>query len=107
MYRAGELDQRVTLRRQVRTPDEMGGDTVAWTDIDEVWAKVRPMTGNERQHSDRVNLQANYVIVIRHRDDVTERDIVVWKGTEFNIRFAKEQPRSRFLALEAEKGVAV
>jgi SPP1 family predicted phage head-tail adaptor len=72
-----------------------------------VWAKVRPMSGTEREHSDRLNAQANYLIVIRYRSDITEQDVAEWKGVRFNIRFSKDEPRSTFLALEAERGVAL
>lgn len=106
-FAAGELDQRVTLRRETRTSDGMGGDTATWTDIATVWAKVRPMTGNEREHSDRLNATANYLIVIRAREDIDERCIAVHSGTKYNIRFVKREPRSRFLALECERGVAL
>ncbi|MGE4340357.1 MAG: phage head closure protein [Pigmentiphaga sp.] len=106
-YSAGELNQRVTLRKEVKSDDGMGGNTSSWQDIATVWAKVRPMTGNEREHSDRLNAAANYLILIRDRSDVDENCVVTWKGTTFNIRFAKVDPRSRFLALECEKGVAV
>lgn len=107
VYNARELDQRVTFRKEVQTDDGMGGHSTTWEDVAEVWAKVRPMSGNEREHSDRQNAQANYLIVIRSRDDIDESCIAVWKGTQFNIRFAKLQPRSRFLALECERGVAL
>lgn len=106
-YRAGELDQRVTFRRQVSAPDGMGGSTLSWTDIATVWAHVRPMSGREREHSDRLNAQANYLMVIRNRTDIDETSIAVWKGQEFNVRFAKNRARSRFLELEAERGVTV
>jgi SPP1 family predicted phage head-tail adaptor len=107
MFRAGELDQRVTLRREVRTADGMGGSTLSWTNIATVWAKVRPMSGTEREHSDRLSAPANYIIVIRHRSDLTEADILVWRDVEFNIRFVKDTPRTRFLVLEASRGVPV
>lgn len=107
MFKAGELDQRVTFRRKVKTPDGMGGSSFSWQDIDTVWAKVRPMTGREREHSDRVNASSNYILVIRSRTDLTEKDTVVWSGTEFNMRFIKQEPRSRFMLIEAERGVPV
>jgi SPP1 family predicted phage head-tail adaptor len=106
-YKAGELDQRVAFLRESKTDDGMGGSIVSWTEIVEVWAKVRPMSGTEREHSDRLNAQANYLIVIRYRSDITESDVAEWKGQRFNIRFSKDEPRSTFLALEAELGVAV
>jgi SPP1 family predicted phage head-tail adaptor len=107
VFNARELDQRVTFRHEVQTDDGMGGHSTTWQDICEVWAKVRPMTGGEREHSDALNATSNYLIVIRARDDIDESCIAVWKGTQFNIRFAKTQPRSRFLAIECEKGVAL
>lgn len=105
-YKAGELDQRVSFLRETKVDDGMGGSTVTWPSIATVWAHVRPMSGAEREHSDRLNAQANYLIVIRYRDDITESDVAEWKGTRFNIRFAKDRARSTFLEIEAEKGVA-
>lgn len=105
-YKAGELDQRVTFVRETKVSDGMGGNTVTWPTIATVWAKVRPMSGAEREHSDRLNAQANYLIVIRYRDDITENDIAEWKGQRFNIRFSKDEARNTFLAIEAERGVA-
>lgn len=107
VYNARELDQRVTFRKEVQTDDGMGGKSHTWADVATVWAKVRPMSGNEREHSDRQNVEANYLIVIRPRSDIDESCIAVWKGTQFNIRFAKDRPRSRFLEIEAQKGVSV
>jgi len=106
-FTAGELDQQVQFLRESKTGDSMGGNISQFTPIATVWAKVRPMSGAEREHSDRENAQANYLIVIRHRDDIDESCVAAWKGTMFNIRFARDQPRSRFLALETEKGVAL
>lgn len=105
-FRAGELDQRVTLRREVNTPDGQGGNVHSWQDIATVWAKVRPMSGREREHADRLNAAANYVILIRTRTDVDETCIATWNGVDFNIRFVRHEPRARFMMLEVEKGVA-
>lgn len=106
-FSAGELDQRVTFRRESKTADGMGGSVTAWIDVATVWAKFRPMTGGEREHSDRLNATSNYLIVIRDRSDIDETCIVVHSGTTYNIRFVKREPRSRFLALECERGAAV
>lgn len=106
-FTSGELDQRVTFRRESKTADGMGGSVTTLADIATVWAKVRPMSGGEREHSDRLNATSNYVIVIRARTDIDETCVAVWNGTTFNVRFVKREPRSRFLALECEKGVAL
>lgn len=106
-YNRGELDQRVKFLREVKTPDGSGGSSSAQEEIAEVWAKVRPLSGAEREHGDRLSGAANYLIVIRARDDIDETTVAVWKGVQYNIRFPKDRPRSRFLELEAERGVTL
>ena len=104
---AGSLDQRVTFKREVRTPDGMGGATVEWQDIATLWAMVRPMTGRERERTNRVDAEMMYVIKIRNREDLTEKDIAEWRGRTLNLRAVKYAgPREMYLEIDAELGVA-
>lgn len=103
---AASLDQRITFLREVTTPDGMGGSESTWTTIATVWAEIRPMSGREREQAQRLNAQANYVITIRNRSDIDETDIAEYKGERYNIRFARTEARSRWLRIEAERGVA-
>lgn len=104
-YRPGDLNQWVTFRKKVATPDGMGGNTVTDQDVRRVRALVRPMTGTEREHAHRLNVQANYLFVIRPCSDIDETCYAVWNGATFNLRFIKLRPRSVYLEIEAEKGV--
>lgn len=107
-YQIGELDQLVIIRREVRTPDGMGGSRLEWQDVDEVWALVRPMSGRERLAAGRVEASANYLVVVYAGTTVLANDIIVWNGIELNVRFPKNRgSRSLFLEIEAEMGVAV
>ncbi len=107
-YQTGELTERVTFRREVRTDDGMGGSRSGWQDIATRWALVRPMTGRERLAADKVEASANYLIVVRAPCDVREKDIVVWGESALNVRFVKRRgTRALFLEIEAEMGVAV
>jgi SPP1 family predicted phage head-tail adaptor len=106
-YRAGELSERVTFRREATVDDGMGGTETSWQDIATVWALVRPMSGRERERADRVDAEANYLIVVRERADLTEKDVAVWRGRQLNLRFIKYRPRELYLEIEAEIGVAV
>lgn len=103
---ACSLDQRVKFLREVSTPDGMGGSTTSWLEICTVWAEVRPMSGREREQAQRLNAQANYVITIRNRPDINETHVAEWGSERFNIRFARTEARSRWLRIEAERGVA-
>lgn len=105
-YSASMLDQRVVFKRKTRTADGMGGYTTAFVTIATVWALVRPMSGREREQAQRLNAQSNYLIVIRDRSDIDETVVAEWEGANFNLRFAKNRARARFLELEAERGVA-
>ena len=101
----GELDQRVTLRRKTEVANDYG--TMVQTDSDyaTVWARVRPMSGGERDRGQQTEARANYVVIIRNRSDVQEQDYVVWRGNEMNIRFIKDYgTRPLYLEIECERG---
>lgn len=101
----GEMDQRITLRRYTETSNEYGTLVESVVDYATVWARVRPMSGNERDRGQQTEARANYVVIVRNRRDVLEKDFVVWNGNEMNIRFIKDYGgRPIFLELECEYG---
>lgn len=70
---AGELRTRLTLEAPCRTSDGGGGATVTWQELAQVWAAVRPQTGDEDFALDRVAGTVSHEIVIRYRADVTPK----------------------------------
>lgn len=106
-YEIGELDQRIALQRRTRTRDDAGGATTTWTTYATVWALVRPLSGRERERLMREEATANYLVVIRERDDVLPSDRIQWRSRELNIRFIKSRgARAMYLEIEAELGAA-
>ena len=106
-FRPGELDKRITLRRESLTPDGQGGNHLTVADYDTVWAHVRPLSGREREQFDRVNAEASYLFVIRNRQDIRENDRVLWEGVEYNIRLIKGRAgRPLYLEIIGDRGVA-
>lgn len=106
-YTLGELKERITLERKTKTRDGAGGATVTWASYATVWALVRPMTGRERESAMRTEARAEYLVVIRNRDDILESDRIGWRGRKLNIAFLKNKgPRTAFLEMEAEIGSA-
>ena len=108
--RAGELDQRVELQKEVRVSDGQGGFTREWQAQATVWAQVRPLSGNERAHSERLAAEGGYRVVIRNRDDVNEAWRVYWIDREIgmNIRFSGDPgKRDLYRTMECDRGVAV
>lgn len=107
VYRAGELDQRIEIKREALTPDGMGGDDLALNTLVTTWAHVRPLGGSEREDWQQLSAQHAYLFVIRLRTDLQADDRIVWDGDEYNIRAIKGRGgRAMYLEIEAERGVA-
>lgn len=106
VYRPGEMDKRVSILRDVRADDDMGGVTTTTSTVATVWAHARPQTGSEQEFADRVNGQSLYLFVIRFRGDILESDRIEWDGVSYNIRFIRTKgPRHLYLEIDAERGV--
>lgn len=109
-FRTGELDQRITFQKRLKVPDNMGGYSFTWTDINtlsSVWAHARPKNGREVAQFDRVDAEASYLFVIRNRSDIQEDYRIVWDGEFFNIRhILKPKSRDLYMQIDAERGVA-
>ena len=107
MYAAGELDKVITIQREVKTPDGMGGNTVTLTDVvADLRAHVRPKTGGERAAYDSVEASAMYLFVVRYRSDILESDRILWDGKYYNIRAIMDRgSRANYLEIDAQRGV--
>jgi SPP1 family predicted phage head-tail adaptor len=105
----GDLDQLVELQREVHVPDGLGGTKSQWTKQATVWARIRAMSGSQRQHSDVLSAEGGYHIIIRNRNDfdVKANWRAVWDGRAMNIVFPKDNgKREIYIALETKAGVA-
>lgn len=69
--RAGQLDQRVTLKSRASTVDSFGEPTGAWSTLATVWAVVQPLMGREFQEAKQTEAELTTRIRIRYRTDVT------------------------------------
>ena len=105
-YDPGELDQKLQVLRLVKVEDEGGGfETEETVFIPSLWAKIKPNSGGENYEYDRVNDVETVTFVIRYREDILSTDVIVWRGTKFNIRLIPSVNfRSTWLEITAEKG---
>lgn len=108
-YRPGELDQRIQILRQVKTPDGQGGFTRVPTLVYTLWALVRFRTGSEVFKNEKVDAPVINVFVVRQAKSlvIEDTDIIRWEGDEYNIRPMSKGKRKMYLEIEAEKGVAL
>lgn len=99
---ARDLDQLCQLRRRTETPDGMGGATVSYSLISDVWASIRPMRGGERFFAQQLTPNAGYLVTLRNRLDLSEADVLDTPLGRFDLRFIRRQLRDNFVEVEAE-----
>lgn len=105
-----EMDQRITLQVPTLTSDGGGGQTATWGNIPStpvVWARVRPLRGDEDMEDGRMDAVGLTEFTIRNRTDITERMRIVWQSENYNIRrIFRRGPRPLYVTIEAERGAA-
>ena len=107
MYRAGQLNQRIQLERDVTTTDDGGGKTTEPQVYASLWCYVREKSSRELIEAQGVASTASKIFVIRFRAGILASDRIIWRGDRYNIRTQPDpNAREAFLELEAEIGVA-
>ena len=83
--RAGTLRDRVTIQRELVTPDPRWGGTPGWTDVATVWAEVTPRKATERMKDGGIQSDISHVIRMRYRPDLESKDRVTWRGQTLEV----------------------
>lgn len=102
--RAGDLDRRVNLLREVRTPHPDTGELIAsFTPYaNAVPARVVRSPGREFLAGAQVVSERRAVFVIRWRSDVVVTDRVEFEGVQWNVVDVRELGRRVGLEVQAE-----
>lgn len=104
------LKERIRFERVSQATDGIGGVSETWAALasnPDVYAGVMAMSGNERLENGALNAAGTYRFTIRYREDVTERDRIVWRSETYNIRtVARHTKADGYLEIVAERGVA-
>jgi len=96
----GAMRERITIQRQVKTPDGQGGHVVAWTVRAVVAAALVALSGREALAAAQITATFARAFVIRYRDDVSVTDRIVWNGRTLQIESAVDPDDDyRFLRL--------
>lgn len=84
----GKLRDRLTIQRQVRTPDNSGGFAVNWENIPDdpvVFAEIAPLTFREEIRFRQIATQASHRITIRYRADIAADMRLIDGAKTYNI----------------------
>lgn len=87
---SGQLSERVKLQQQTSDQDEFGQVTGGWTDVAEVWAEVRDVSGKEYFAAQANQNAVQTKIRIRWREGVVPSMRVVHGTRTYNIEAALE-----------------
>ena len=92
--RAGDLNQRVTIKRQTTERDELGEVINVWTDLGTVWAAVEPLNGRELIAAQAAVSEVTVRVRMRYRADVKPYDQVQHGAKMYQVTSAID-PRSQ------------
>jgi SPP1 family predicted phage head-tail adaptor len=103
---AGKLDQRVTIKRPVRTQDDSGQSVDGTpTTVDTRWASVKVLTGREKDFAERLAAESTHQVEMREPVDVRQTDFLVWKTRRLEIEAVLPQPRKGYVMLACKETV--
>jgi len=104
---AGQLNRKITISQSVLVDDGYGGDTETWTTVVTPWAFIKPKSGGEKMHSQRLDATGMASVFIRYRDDIDETMKVTYAGKDYQIRSIVDIEEAHiWMELLIERGVA-
>lgn len=107
MTTIADLNERIAIEAESRTPDASGGYNVSWQPVITLWAQVTPFSAHEKWQNGQLGPVSAYRITIRARSDITPAHRLIWKNATLNIRAVTVQPDRRFTDIIASSGEAV
>ena len=84
--RAGILDRRIVIEKNTPTQDQFGDLTNDWNEFATVWARVAPVTGNEKFVSDQATAASDTLFRIRHLSGLDESMRIVYESKNYDIQ---------------------
>jgi len=102
--RIGDLRHRLVLEQVVRQDDGSGGAQETWELVEELWAALRPLSGQEGDASDQLAGRVSHEIWVRYRFGV-KPDMRFRSGSRvFEVRAVIDvDERRRYLKCLAEE----
>src|SRR5689334_12459889 len=101
MLRAGDLDRRIELRRQLAGTDDVGQPNGGWLTVDTVWAQYKPAMGREIRDGLVADTTMPATFRIRWRGDVATDWVIRYGGQVYDIASINEIGRREGLEILA------
>jgi len=105
MIDPGELRHRITLQVKSKTRDAHGGESITWTDVATVWAKVKRLRGREYYAANKEEHRISAEITTRNVYRVTPDWRVFHDGINYNIVSAAPDMKGGYITMMCESDV--
>jgi len=107
---ASRLRHRITIQEENSAADTGGGSVLAWEDVANIWAEIRPIqnrsASSERVQGGKIEARGFFLITIRYLDGVTPAMRISFGTRIFNIRSVINlEERGEVMEILAEEGV--
>ena len=66
----GQLKQRVSTQQQTLLADGQGGNTATWGTLIETWAKITPLSAQQRIYAGQAGTEISHKVMMRYRSDL-------------------------------------
>jgi SPP1 family predicted phage head-tail adaptor len=96
---AGKLSRRVTIQQKATTQDAYGQPVQTWTDVAEVWADIRDMSGKEYFAAQATQNPVQTKITIRYRAGIVPAMRVIYGSDTYNIEAVLGQDKISLLLM--------
>jgi len=86
MVRTGRQRHRLTIQEVTTETQDDGSAPEVWSDVDEVWASVRPLRGSEFFEAQQMKASADHMVELRHYAGLRpQKHRFVFEGRVLNI----------------------
>ena len=101
----GLLRQRVQVERPIGTPDEAGGETIAWEAVATLWARIDQAKASEQAVAGHLAAVVSHKVTLRWRDDLAGGMRITFQDRRFRIlaTFDPDERRRYVVALAEEE----
>jgi head-tail adaptor len=100
----GAMRARVRLERPVRTPDNLGGAAITWSNEGDAWAAVSAGAAGQTGAFDAAPSTGSLALTINRRNDVRAGWRVVWGARALRIVGIRDEGGARIdLICEEER----
>lgn len=94
-----KADKRVTIQERVTTTDDLGGQSLTWSDERVLWAMMRTKSGRELYIQDNLQSRVDTVFVIRYVSEYKSTASfsnrrITYDGRVFAIRYIRNLDES-------------